>query len=85
MPSRNHRRRNRHRRVPTPTKQAIIAKKSLWDSLGPDVENYILELAGGLEHREKMEEMLDKFNNIVRIVASCEAEPPWERRRLVWG
>ena len=32
---------------------------SLWDFLSPDLEIKILELVGGLEHREKMEEILD--------------------------
>ena len=41
---------------------------SLWDSLGPDVENYILELKGGLEHREMMEEMNGEFNSIVYLI-----------------
>ncbi len=32
---------------------------SLWDLLPPELEQEILELAGGLEHRDKMEEILD--------------------------
>lgn len=43
------------------TTNAITFNTSLWNLLPPELEREILELAGGLEHRDKMTKITSQF------------------------
>ena len=49
------------------TTNATTFKTSLWDLLPPELEQEILELAAGLEHRERMTKITSELHRDLRM------------------